>query len=69
MSVVSKPSVADDTRVDRVMVSTDTQAEILVNPDKASLKRVAWCYGCARKGSDVERELLRILLTKVRALP
>lgn len=44
-------------------------AGIITNPDSASLKRVAWAYGCAKKGSDEERQLLAVLVEKVRALP
>lgn len=52
-----------------VKVMTDTQASILENPDGASLKRIAWAYGCARKGSDEERAMLEALLAKVRSMP
>ena len=31
----------------------------------ASLKRIAWAYGCSRHGSDEESELLVLLLRKV----
>jgi len=30
----------------------------------ASLKRIAWTYGCSRHGSDYESELLVLLLAK-----
>jgi len=32
-------------------------AEVLVNSDCCSLKCLAWAYGCAAKGSDLERQL------------
>lgn len=31
----------------------------------SSLKRIAWAYGCAKKGSDEEQFLLALLLAKV----
>lgn len=33
--------------------------------DTVSLKRLAWAYGCARKGSFEERELRRLLVEKI----
>ena len=54
------------TELRRIAVSTDTQASIITNPDGASIKRVAWAYGCARKDSDVEQLLLEILVAKIR---
>ncbi len=44
----------------------NTLLSILVDPTAASLKRLAWAYGCARKGSDVEARLLEILVDRVR---
>ncbi len=32
----------------------------------ASLKQLAWAYGCAKKHSDEESTLLRMLVAKVR---
>lgn len=34
----------------------------------ASLKRVAWLYGCAAKGSDEERVLEAFLIEKIRKM-
>jgi hypothetical protein len=34
---------------------------IFADPDGASLKRIAWAFGCAKKGSDEEIALFRIL--------
>ncbi len=31
----------------------------------SSLKRIAWAFGCARKGSDEEDEMRRLLLAKI----
>lgn len=36
-------------------------ASILIDPDTASTKRIAWAFGCAKKGSDEELALFRIL--------
>lgn len=44
-----------------VTVSNGTQAGILTNPDAHSVKRIAWAFGCARKGSDEEAALYRVL--------
>lgn len=33
----------------------------------ASLKRIAWAFGCAKKGSDEERQLRELLLRKLRS--
>lgn len=48
-------------------VNQRTVAAILVNPDACSLKRLAWAFGCAPKGSDEERQLRELLLEKVKA--
>lgn len=50
--------------VERVSVSHDTAASVISNPDVSSLKRIAWAYGCAKKGSDEERVLRAILLDR-----
>jgi len=47
-------------------VNQRTVASILTNPDAASLKRIAWAYGCAPKGSDEERQLRTLLLEKLK---
>lgn len=46
-----------------------TVAAILSDPERCSLKRLAWAYGCAPKGSDEERQLREILLEKARVNP
>lgn len=43
-----------------------TMAAIFDDPDSVSLKRIAWAYGCARKGSDEEEKLLAVLLEKAK---
>ncbi len=40
--------------------------QIFANPDGASLKLVAWAYGCIRKGSEEEEKLLVLLRAKLR---
>ncbi len=42
---------------------------ILADPDKASLKRVAWAYGCIRAGSKEEEKLLDILKSRLSNVP
>ena len=37
----------------------------LRDPAKTSLKRLAWAYGCAAKGSDEEKAILDILLARM----
>jgi hypothetical protein len=44
---------------------SSTALAIIADP-KCSLKRLAWAYGCSRKGSDEEREPLAILLKRAR---
>lgn len=39
------------------------QMEISIG-ESDSLKRIAWAYGCAKKGSGVEAELETLLLKK-----
>jgi len=41
-------------------------AAVLANPDSYSLKRVAWAYGCAKKGSDDEAKLLEVLVARIK---
>lgn len=43
-------------------------ANVFVNPDGASIKKLAWAYGCAKRGSDEERQLLELLVARVRKL-
>ena len=42
-----------------------TTLAILRDPSRTSLKRLAWAYGVARKGSDEERAILDILLARI----
>lgn len=44
-----------------------TIASVLENPDGCSLKRLAWAYGCAPKGSNEEHQLEAILRRRVAA--
>lgn len=37
---------------------------IFQNPDGASIKRIAWAFGCAKKNSDEEIQLYKILLAR-----
>ena len=37
----------------------------IVDPEKYSLKRAAWAYGVAKRGSIEEAELLQVLIAKV----
>lgn len=34
----------------------------------ASIKRIAWAFGCAKKDSDEERDLYRLLLERIAEL-
>jgi hypothetical protein len=38
---------------------------LLVDLQSASLKRIAWAYGVAKKGSETERQLEKALVEKV----
>jgi hypothetical protein len=42
-------------------------AATLLNGTSASLKRLAWAYGCAAKGSDEERQLEQLLRERIRS--
>ena len=44
---------------------TRTLANVLVHPEQASLKRIAWAYGCAKKGSAKEAQLELILIDRI----
>ena len=35
------------------------------HPETVSLKRLAWAFGCARRGSDVERLLEQALRDRI----
>lgn len=37
----------------------------LSKPSEASLKKLAWAYGCAKKGSDEEKRLERLLIERI----
>ena len=39
-------------------------AETIFKADTATLKRIAWAYGCAKKGSDEERQLYALLMDR-----
>lgn len=43
-------------------------AKILVEPESASLKRIAWAFGCAKKDSEEEAALYRLLVERVAAV-
>jgi len=40
-------------------------AEDIAGDPGVTLKRLAWAYGCARKGSDEERKLRALLVQRV----
>ena len=51
------------------MIAEDKRVMTLIaNPDDASLKRIAWAFGCAKRDSEQERVLYRILLERVEQL-
>lgn len=60
----SKPDKGDE---DVGNVVKAAAQNIFADPDAASLKRVAWAYGCSRKGSEEEERLLALLRTKLEA--
>jgi len=47
--------------------ATKQEFSIITNPDGASLKRVAWAYGCSKKDSAEECQLHDILVAKVKS--
>ena len=58
----SKPDKGDEDVGNIVRAAAQN---IFVNPDGASLKLVAWAYGCIRAGSEDEARLLEILRAKL----
>lgn len=38
---------------------------IVASTDKHSLKRIAWAYGTAKKGSEEEKALLAVLVSRI----
>jgi hypothetical protein len=52
-----------------VKVSTIQAFKVLTaDLDAISIKRLAWAFGCAKKGSDEEVALYRLLVEKMTAL-
>lgn len=49
-------------------VSTRQVAALLEHPERVSLKRMAWAYGCSRAGSDEEAALRSELIEVVTPL-
>lgn len=47
------------------MKSIRLRVAVILNPSSASLKRLAWAFGTARKGSPEESELERILVERL----
>lgn len=47
------------------MTNAEEKALININPNTASLKRIAWAYGCSKKGSDEEKQLLAVLVARI----
>lgn len=43
-------------------------SNLLTNPDGASLKRIAWAFGCAKKDSLEEDALRRLLVQRILAM-
>jgi hypothetical protein len=43
-------------------------ATVFADPNGTSIKRVAWAFGCAKKDSDEEIALYRILLEKAASI-
>lgn len=40
-------------------------SKILADPSAVSLKRIAWAFGCAKKDSEEEEALYRVLVARV----
>jgi len=59
-----KPDKGDEDLGGVVRAATQN---IFTDPDTASLKRVAWAYGCSRKDSEDEKRLLELLRRKLGA--
>lgn len=44
-------------------------ASILTDPNASTVKRLAWAYGCALKGSEIEAKLLAVLIARIKRMP
>ena len=51
-----------------IAVGSRGVAKILIDPDSASTKRIAWAFGCAKKDSDEEAALYKLLCDRVAKL-
>lgn len=48
-------------------VASKQTADIMSRPlSESSLKRIAWAFGCAKKGTDEETALRALLIEKAR---
>jgi len=43
------------------MESSRHFSSVFLKPESVSIKRLAWAFGCAKKDSDEERQLYRML--------
>jgi hypothetical protein len=57
-------------RENEASASTSTRAStsILADPASASIKRIAWAFGCSKKDSEEERALYKLLLERTEQL-
>ncbi len=51
-----------------VLVASKSISSIIVDPASASTKRIAWAFGCAKKDSDEEIALYRVLVERIEEL-
>lgn len=49
--------------------ASGARAGVLLSPATASLKRIAWAYGCSPKGSNEEHQLEQLLREKIAREP
>lgn len=52
----------------RTLSTHRSRANILIDPESASTKRIAWAFGCAKKDSDEERALYNLLVERIEKL-
>jgi hypothetical protein len=58
---------ADDARAPRPRSLTHGVSSVFEVPlAKVSLKKIAWAFGCSKKGSEEEQRLRDLLVSKVR---
>jgi hypothetical protein len=57
--------VSERQRIATLEAKSRTSAAVLAAPEAASMRRLAWAFACAKKDSDEEIALFRVLIAQV----